>query len=309
MQCPKCGSINPETREQCNRCGTTLLVKMPPASVPDWRKEVTRKVKAYGDRKRSLTTPPGPLKDKNVAIEELPDPEALIETTGPVVEEPVRPVEIQRPSLFEKKPRERKLVSPPAPPLLPPEPERPPAQTVDELDIWNDDLISEEVVPQDTEPPELRGLKEASRRLLAEPDSETTQVKSSHFWRRTAALVIDMIVLIGSYTVLVYAYAALIQDDVKGVLRAAWPAVAELFLLVHFLYYLYFYSTSRQTPGQVFFSIELHDAGGREVPFHKILVRWLSMVLFNVLNLLPLLFGKKQLLMDQISGTEIRSLK
>jgi uncharacterized RDD family membrane protein YckC len=301
MQCPKCGSLNPETRDHCGRCGAPLSIAAPTVALPDWRKEVTRKVKAYGDRKRTLTTPPGPIKGKAVAVDELPEPEPHAAR-----EIPLRGVE--KPPAVTEKPRPSTSL-PPRRPVLPPRPEPPPHG---HLEVWKDDVASNELEEEkieSVEPPELRGLKEASRKMMLEPDFETTRAGASYFWRRAAAFCIDMVVLTGSYAALLYAYTALIQDDVMQVIFNAWPAIIELFLLVHFLYYLYFYSTSRQTPGQVFFSIELRDAGGPDIPFHKILTRWLSMVILNLFNILPVLFGKNQLLMDVISGTEIRALK
>ena len=320
MQCPKCGSLNPDSREQCGRCGTPLPETMS-VPVPDWRKEVTKKVKAYGDRKKSLTTPPGPIKERSVALDDLPEPASIAEEPHLAEAESKPVVEPPRPSIFQKKPRE--AFSPPPPPSQPPrwpisnqnsnsaaELRARSRKLSEEIDIWKDDLVSEEIIEEPEEPQELRGLREASRKLLLDSNSDSARPSTTYIWRRTAAFFIDTIVLTGSYAALVYAYSALVQDDVVPLVRAAWPAICELFLLAHFLYYLYFYSTSRQTPGQVFFSIELRDSGGgSDIPFHKILVRWLSMVLFNLLNLLPLLFGKNQLLMDQISGTEIRALK
>src|SRR5262249_30959670 len=142
------------------------------------------------------------------------------------------------------------------------EPPRRSKKISEEIDIWKDDLVPEEIIEEQEEPQELRGLKEASRKLLLDSDGEGARIPENYFGRRTAAFLIDTIVLAGSYVALGYAYSALMQDDVRVLLRSAWPAICELFLLVHFLYYLYFYSTSRQTPGQVFFSIELRDSGG-----------------------------------------------
>jgi uncharacterized RDD family membrane protein YckC len=318
MQCPKCGSLNPDSREQCSRCGAPLSETISAATVPDWRKEVTKKVKAYGDRKRSLTTPPGPIKERTVALDDMPEPAAVEERE--VLEEELKPaIEPPKPSAFQRKRDSIAPSSPPQPPRWPAPNQN--SSTGSELhakskklsegiDIWKDDLVSEEVIEEEEEPQELRGLKEASRKLLVDSDLESPRVSETYFWRRTAAFFIDSVVLCGAYAALVYGYSALMQDDVIPLIRAAWPSICELLLLAHFLYYLYFYSTSRQTPGQVFFSIELRESGGGpDIPFHKILVRWLSMVLFNLFNLLPLLFGKSHLLMDQISGTEIRALK
>src|SRR5688572_15990698 len=43
--------------------------------LPEWKKEVAEKVKAYGERKKRLTTPPHPLKqnnDNHAQIEQIP---------------------------------------------------------------------------------------------------------------------------------------------------------------------------------------------------------------------------------------------
>jgi uncharacterized RDD family membrane protein YckC len=91
--------------------------------------------------------------------------------------------------------------------------------------------------------------------------------------------------------------------------KGSWPALLGVFLLAHCLYYVYFYSTSRQTPGQVFVALELRDPLSSRISLQRILVRWLSMVILNVLNFIPLISKKNYLLLDQFSGTEIRSLK
>lgn len=297
MQCPKCGSLNPDTREQCSRCGGVLSAANSTRPVPDWRKEVTRKVKAYDERKKTLTTPPGPIKDKNVIVQDLPTPPAEVKEVPPSLQESKR-------SFFESRLKERKAVAPPPPPAAIVSTDA----VVEDLDIWNNDLVTEEPPKEIVEVPEERRAREF-RKPFVELEPEPARAGQSYFWRRTSAFLVDSLALLGTSSVLLYVYAVFMQDDVISLLRTAWPAIGELFLLAHFLYYLYFYSTSRQTPGQVFFSIELRDLGGRDIPFHKILVRWLSMVLFNILNLLPLFFGKTQFLLDIISGTEIRALK
>jgi len=59
----------------------------------------------------------------------------------------------------------------------------------------------------------------------------------------------------------------------------------------------------------VFLSLELRDPGSSVIPIGKVLARWLAMVLLNIFNFLPVLIGKRFLLMDFLSSTEMRSFK
>src|SRR5262245_12469344 len=77
MKCPKCGYLGSQFDQQCRRCGMPFVPPEPPQRKPreqgeGWRSEVSQKVKAYGERKKILTTPPKPLKDE--APEEIEPP-------------------------------------------------------------------------------------------------------------------------------------------------------------------------------------------------------------------------------------------
>lgn len=127
-------------------------------------------------------------------------------------------------------------------------------------------------------------------------------------FRRACSLLLDSIILVVLHLALIYLVSQIISHPFQDLVTAAWIPLVSIFLLFHYVYYLYFYKTSRQTPGQVFLAIELRDPLSSRISFVKITIRWLSLVLLSVLNLAPALVGKP-LLLDQLSRTEIRSLK
>src|SRR5262245_37486713 len=74
MKCPKCGFNNNRSGTRCLSCGISFReqqqltiepeqVQQSAQTIPDWRKEVTRKAREFGERKKYLTTPPRPLKE------------------------------------------------------------------------------------------------------------------------------------------------------------------------------------------------------------------------------------------------------
>ena len=263
MNCPGCGYSNPEKIEHCRRCGS-LLISEP---VPEWRKEVAEKVRAYGDRKKRLTTPPGPLREQ-VTNEELApvSPETSpAPPTPPPVDRPSPPVRIPpRPVVPREEPATAQHSA-----------NHPP------VEIWSNDLDS---------------------------DSEIEDASGLFLGRRCAAFLIDHGILGIMFSAILFCVSVWLRMGSLQLLKVAWPSALGIFLLIHFLYYVYFYITSRQTPGQVFLSLELKDPSSMQIPLLKIMLRWLAMIGFSLLNLLPVLFGKK-LLLDDISGTEIRSLR
>ena len=295
MKCPQCGFVTSEWKRQCEKCGTALpkMPKLttpspsspeppPPQSsvpqpeVPEWRKEVTQKVKAYGERKRTLLTPPRPWK-----------------------ENPEQPVELA-PTL------KSELPPPPS------NPEPPPIGTLSSAPLHQ--KVSAETFPQPSGTPIQAPRAEIWNTDLQELEIEPEAATSGgpvrlYLGRRAASLLVDHTILIILYSAVLYSFSYLIEANLQGFVRSSWPALLGVFLLVHCLYYVYFYSTSRQTPGQVFFVLEVRDPLSSHISLQKILIRWLAMVGLNFLNLFPLFDKRKPLLLDQISKTEIRSLR
>ncbi len=234
--------------------------------VPEWRKEVAQKVRAYGDRKKRLTTPPGPLREQE--NEELtPAPPEVTPPDRPPL--PVAPPAPQprvapRPVAFREQPA----------------PEQPSAAHPS-VEIWSADLNSE---------------------------SDAEDASGLYLSRRCAAFFIDHSILGLAFAGIVFSVSTLLQQESLQLLRTVWPSALGILLLIHFAYYIYFYKTSRQTPGQVFLSLELKDPSSMQIPLQKILMRWMAMIGLSVFNLIPAMFGKK-LLLDVFSGTEIRSLR
>jgi uncharacterized RDD family membrane protein YckC len=143
----------------------------------------------------------------------------------------------------------------------------------------------------------------------AEQEIDETPSSVLLLGRRTKAFILDTMIVIVLYFLFLYLGYRFLNFDFRSFLSVSWKSLLQIFLLTHFLYYLYFYKISRQTPGQVFFALELRDPFSSQIGLGKILLRWLCLVFLNILNLLPLLTQHKFLLLDRLSGTEIRSLK
>ncbi len=285
MKCPKCGFANNRPVTRCVKCGAGLPGEQRTSTeqetaqqarplIPEWRKEVTRKAHEYGERKKVLTTPPGPLKEHG-SDSEPATPEVPVlhkpEIPASVESEPVRTT----PEVF---PSQMKSSSEPL--IQQSQPHR-------RLEF---DL--QEITPPD---PEL--------------DSDTTEEPSLYLGRRLASLLVDHAILGGlAYAVAFFCHEVL-SYDLKSVFESAPLPSLGAILLFHFLYYLYFHKIARQTPGQVFFSLEVRDPLSGGIASGKVFIRWAALVLLNVLNLLPLLFGKNFLLLDRLSGTQVRSFK
>jgi uncharacterized RDD family membrane protein YckC len=234
---------------------------------PEWKKEVAEKVKAYGERKKRLTTPPGPLKENNPASAAMP--------AEPPVSEPPR---ISQP-----------VSSPPRIRIDEPEPAT--ATPTSQPDIWTENLEA------------LPGLKE-----FLENEEEPQAPPESYLLRRIAAGIIDHTIILVLLLVFLGGFS-LFTGQPMETLFAAWKTTVPIFLVIHLVYHLYFYRSARQTPGMVFLSLELRDPSVAVIPLAKILSRWLCLVFLNVFNFIPALRGKPYLLLDQISGTELRSFK
>src|SRR5688500_8335971 len=121
MKCLKCVFVTSESKVACGRCGASMPVKergqsgadhrkpqaapaQPPAASgpgrepgPAWRREVTRKVKEYGEKRKYLTPPPQPLKERNPETDEAPA--AAVESEpGPSAPPPaMRPQPVEPP--------------------------------------------------------------------------------------------------------------------------------------------------------------------------------------------------------------------
>jgi uncharacterized RDD family membrane protein YckC len=242
-----------------------------PSQTPEWRKEVTRKAREFGERKRLLTTPPGPIKE-TPPEETLPPPPKREPPPVRMVTEPPEPKRVERPRQTVKH-------------------EPVPANTVSPV--------------LDVSPEDLQGLDED----FEESEPQEPSARAPIFlMRRLLALLADNTILLLVHLLLIYFCAVIINYDFRGLLRTAWPQLAGVFLFFHCVYYLYFWKSARQTPGQVFFGLELRDPNSGIISLGKIFTRWAAMVFLNVFNLLPLFWGKPPL-PDTLSHTEIRSLK
>lgn len=243
--------------------------------MPEWRKEISQKVRAYGERKKYLTTPPAPLKEEG-------PPEPRISLVPQAEEDPV--IQSQVPVPADSKRRDSVL-----------EEKRPPARHHSQA---SNPMNRSEIHADD-----YPGL------VFPEPDETAESTPPLLLGRRFGALLVDTILIFLLSFAFLWFVSWLYDKDWEVFLASVRLQSAGVLLLGHCLYYLYFYKTSRQTPAQVFFSLELRVPGLNSIPIGKILVRWFSMVFFNVFNLVPVFLGKKFLLLDLLSGTEIRSLR
>lgn len=330
MKCLKCGYVTSESKETCSRCGsplpppvgmraparprqqtptTTPNPQAPESAVhlPDWRKEVSRKVKEYGEKKKILTTPPQPLKE----AADRGGRGAEEQGSGGVEE---RGREVVMPPVVAARPKiatDASLRIEPQP--LPPDP---PKTVVPEPPLFSTSAAALEPEPRHQRPlppleaeihaGDLGEEFELEEPLALEP---STPAAPLHLSRRAAALAIDNTILVALHAGLLYLCAEIISRSFRDLFADAWLPLLGIFLLFHCLYYAYFYMTSRQTPGQVFFGIELRDPTAGTISLGKVLSRWFSLVLLNIFNLVPVLTGRHFLLLDRISGTEIRTLK
>lgn len=243
-------------------------VEVEASSKPDWRKEVTRKAREFGERKRLLTTPPVPIKESppeeaQPPRQEPPPVRIVLEPPEPKPQRPIQPV------------RSEPVHTNPISPAL------------------------------DVSPEDLQGLDEGFQG--SEPEESAARAPI-FLMRRLLALLADNTILLLVHLLLIYFCAVIINYDFRGLLRTAWPQLAGVFFFFHCVYYLYFWKSAHQTPGQVFFGLELRDPNSGNIPLGKIFTRWATMVFLNVFNLLPL-FWSKPPLTDTLSRTEIRSLK
>jgi uncharacterized RDD family membrane protein YckC len=304
MKCPKCGFTPSRPATRCVRCGTSypepqqLSIEPEPVlqaaatAVPDWRKEVTRKAREYGERKKILTTPPRPLKEQESepAVQQqrtVPRFERIAPRVEPVLPrvEPIVPrVEVS--AAIEPEPQITTEVLPP------PIKTSPPPLIREQQPIRRIELDLEEVLP-----------------LQVELESETSEEHPLYIGRRFAALLSDHVIMIGLVFAVWFFSRVVFGYDLKVKFESSALPIIGALLVFHFLYYFYFHKTSRQTPGQVFLSLEIRNPSTNSIPARKVIGRWASLVFLNVFNLLPVFLGKKFLLLDLLSGTEVRSFK
>lgn len=282
MKCPKCGFTNNRPGSRCIKCGAFFQEQQPPeiettmqqtkTAVPDWRREVTRKAREYGERKKILTTPPRPLKEHTSDSEPSIQHEPLrsnVEVSVSIEPESVR---------------------------ITPEVFRTPLKN------------AAQPLPRETQPRRRLELDlEEMLPLEIELDSDTPEEPSLHLGRRFASLVVDHAILVGLVFAVMFFFREVLSYDLKT--KLAWIPIIGAMLLFHFLYYFYFHKSARQTPGQVFLSLEIRNPSSGGLSTGQVFSRWAALVFLNVFNILPLFFGRNFLLLDLLSGTEVRSFK
>ena len=236
--------------------------KDPPVSaqLPEWKREVAEKVKAYGERKKRLTTPPEPIKE---TIEPPIVQEQVVQNPEPVLREP--------PVYLEAEVKEVVFQ---------------PIETVNEstFEVWTEDLEGTET-----------------------EEELTGRSRAPYVLRRIVAGLIDHALLLLMLVIVLFPFSFVLGESMEWLIVNTWKATLGLYLLMHFLYHLYFFRSSRQTPGMLFVSLELRDPGGQTIAVGKIIVRWFTCIVLNVFNFVPALLGKPYLLHDHIANTEMRS--
>jgi uncharacterized RDD family membrane protein YckC len=244
--------------------------KDPPVSaqLPEWKREVAEKVKAYGERKKRLTTPPEPIK-------ETIEPQIVQEQVVQNPEPPLRETSVY----VDPRPEVKEVVFQPIEAVAP-----------STFEVWTEDLEG------------LPGVEGTNAE-----EEQTGHSAAPYLFRRIAAGLIDHALLLIMLVIVLFPFSFVLGESMEWLFLDTWKATLGLYLLMHFLYHLYFFRSSRQTPGMLFVSLELRDPGGQTIAVGKIAVRWLICIFLNVFNFLPPLFGKRYLLHDHISNTEMRS--
>jgi len=247
--------------------------------LPEWKKEVAEKVKAYGERKKRLTTPPQPLKESGLSSKHQEIP--VKQTISLVQEEPdpVKPQPVSKGNQNQRKPAS--FNSPAVDPVAQPA-----------IEIW---------------PEDIQELTQLEKLNLPETDHEVDTSGASNLSRRIGAGLIDHTILLLITGGILFGFSIFLNQSMEWMILSAWKGSLFLFLLLHFIYHLYFFKSSRQTPGLLFVSLELRDPVLSSIPFSKLLIRWVLFVVLNIFNFLPLILGKEFLLLDRLSGTKIRS--
>lgn len=261
--------------------------------LPEWKKEVAEKVKAYGERKKKLTTPPHPLKENN---DHENDQEIVLKPSLNMVEEQETSSASR---VAAKKGRDQVRTSPPPA-------ENSPAPA--ELEIWTQDVenILHAGPPATAAGQEWRATFET---LDEEEAEESANVKHPFLLRRLAAGAVDSIIIATLTIAVLFGLALFMDQTMEWMILSRWKGSLGLFLLLHFIYHLYFFRSSRQTPGLLFVSLELRDPVLTSIPWSKLLFRWFLFVFLNVFNFVPLVLGKDYLLLDRLSNTQIRSFQ
>jgi hypothetical protein len=174
------------------------------AETPEWKKEVAEKVKAYGERKKRLTTPPGPIKEN-----ETSEPEPKRELTPiPVFKKNAEPVieryepEIEEASAADPKPEVHSAT-----------------QDVqhDSFEVWTEDLDGIEAA-------------HAEENLFTK---ETPVTPGPYTLRRIAAGLIDHTILIVLWLAFIGGFSVVTHESIDSILKTAWSVTIPVFLLIH----------------------------------------------------------------------------
>lgn len=123
-------------------------------------------------------------------------------------------------------------------------------------------------------------------------------------WKILFALFYDFILLVA-----VWFFAAMPVVIWQGGSLEAKPMATlalQIYLLgITYLYLTYFWLQSGQTPGLRTWKLQLQREDGYLLTRHDANVRFLWAILLFGINLIGLVYGKKQLLHDQLAKTRI----
>ena len=257
--------------------------------LPEWKKEIAEKVKAYEERKKRLTTPPHPLKNSALQNqEEIP----VKQPSPPVV--PVDEAPVSRSSVIPQREHIKRVV----------QAQITPAES--NLEVWTEDV--ESVLP--VNPLAIKPDHQQQGIVKEDFDEEGAVPRPQlYLLRRAVALAVDHVMLITVAAVLLFVFAFFLNQSLQSLVLSRWKGSLGLFLTLHCAYHLYFWRGSRQTPGMLFVSLELRDPVLSTIGFGKLVVRWLLLVVLGPLNLVPVIIGKDFVIMDQITNTRIRSFQ
>ncbi len=266
--------------------------------VPQWRKELSQRLKAIKDKKESNRTLAAKAEAKAPSIS-VPK----LQSARPPL--PVRPKPVERP------PAPKPAPLPPMPiprqkPLQPVEqtaPEKkPPVKVIDSHEIQQ---LIDNAVSRQSPPREISGLDAQNLSSMLERFGD--QEGKLILLTRTLSGLVDLICVVlctGAFIIAVDLFSGIIMLDGISLIN-----VSILFLMNYFVYSLFFLIASSQTVGMMITDLRVVGADQKRPTMRQLVLRCLGHLgsLFGLgIGLLISLYNRENLcLHDRLSGTHV----
>lgn len=279
MNCPACSEALIKGQDRCPRCGTVVYLPVEGALAPDplltpptrsaagkaepmreipglkkkertWKDEVRDRVRDRRQRRSGSADLPLFREEEPATVPEAPETEAdprpgIRELGAPadaaVDDLPLRPLEPVIAPARTPPPPARAAVAPPPEPAL---------------DSGFDEEAEEEWPVEPA--PRAEALRPVER--------------PARFAERVGAAAVDLVLLLGLSTVVLYFAGRAAHVGVPALLPA-WPFLAGYLAFLGLIYAGYFTGTTGQTLGKIVAGLRVVDAGGRPPGFLKALLR------------------------------------